>query len=81
MANGVNGANVVEYYYRNRKTDWSLISALVAIILGLVAYIWSDNRTITELKIKNTNLEFRNEMQKQILERRYAPDNPFVQEE
>lgn len=78
--NGRNG-NVLESYYQNiHKPDWSLVVAFCTLILALSAVVYYTAEKQTDLKIENsalrnenTNLKFRNEMQKQILEQRYAP--------
>lgn len=72
--NGRNG-NILEGYYRNRnKPNWSLVLSLCAFILALLSIVYYTMEKITDLKIENTNLKFRNEMQKQIIEHRYVPD-------
>lgn len=72
--NGRNG-NILEGYYNNRnKPNWSLVISFSTLILALLGIIYYTISTITDLKIENTNLKFRNEMQKQIIEHRYVPD-------
>lgn len=78
--NGRNG-NILEGYYRNQnKPTWSLVLSICTLLLALLAVVYYTNEKITDLKIENTTLKLRNEMQRQIMDNRYAPDTPFVGE-
>lgn len=73
--NGRNG-NILGNYYGNhgRRPNWSTVLTLCTFILALLGIVWYAIEKITDLKIENSALKWRNEFLEQTKERRYTPD-------